>query len=404
MAESFLLFEACDFVGFPAGGQLTMARHIMTAFAGDVALVGIDTDGTAPVGAWSTRRIEGIDYPFFAIRHRTPSASRPLVPARIATYAALLRHRSKILSLGVRRAFCQGHETLLAIAGWPWQSLAYDFPGVANPLGISRYRWARPLASAFDRLFFRALTHADVVLATADAAAIAAMCERSGGLLAPHDVGMWPTRVDTDVFKPGDALTARKAAGLPSDKLLIVTSGRLNWVKGWPLLLEALVSSDPRWHLVFVGDGEDREALLARAAELGVDSKVTITGTRSPPEVARYVQAADVFAMASHHEGFSTSMLEALACGKPIVTTAVSSATTIVESGVNGFVVSNRDSIDFRKALNAAMHLSGRTVKELSMHRVVAYAASNIHKDLQTIWPAIAAGRSLQMKEKVRNE
>jgi glycosyltransferase involved in cell wall biosynthesis len=162
------------------------------------------------------------------------------------------------------------------------------------------------------------------------------------------------------------------------------------------LLLEALVDSDPRWHLVFVGDGEDRDALLARAAELGVDSKVTITGTRSPSEVARYVQAADVFAMASHHEGFSTSMLEALACGKPIVTTAVSSATTIVESGANGYVVSNRDSIDFRKALNAAMHLSGRTVEELSMNRVVAYAATNIHRDLQTIWPAIDAGRSVQ--------
>ena len=391
MAESFLLFEACDFVGFPAGGQLTMARHIMTAFAGDVALVGIDTDGTAPVGAWSTRRIDGIDYPFFAIRRRTPSASRPLVPARIATYAALLRHRSKILSLGVRRAFCQGHETLLAIAGWPWQSLAYDFPGVANPLGISRYPWARPLGSAFDRLFFRALTRADVVLATADAAAIAAMCERSGGLLAPHDVGMWPTRVDTDVFKPGDALTARKAAGLPSDKVLIITSGRLNWVKGWPLLLEALVDSDPRWHLVFVGDGEDRAALLARATDMGIAARITVTGFQPPPGVARCIQAADVFAMASYHEGFSTSMLEALACGKPIVSTAVSSASTIVDHGRTGYVVPSRDASVFRDALRKALALDSAQVRDSCADRVPAYALANVRRDLCRVWPVVNA-------------
>jgi glycosyltransferase involved in cell wall biosynthesis len=368
-----------------------MARHIMMAFAGDVALVGIDTDGTAPVGAWSTRRIDGIDYPFFAIRRRTPSASRPLVPARIATYAALLRHRSKILSLGVRRAFCQGHETLLAIAGWPWQSLAYDFPGVANPLGISRYPWARSLGSAFDRLFFRALTRADVVLATADAAAIAAMCERSGGLLAPHDVGMWPTRVDTDVFKPGDALTARKAAGLPSDKLLIVTSGRLNWVKGWPLLLEALVDSDPRWHLVFVGDGEDRAALLARATDMGLAARITVTGFQPPPGVARCIQAADVFAMASYHEGFSTSMLEALACGKPIVSTAVSSASTIVDHGRTGYVVPSRDASVFRDALRKALALDSAQVRDSCADRVPAYALANVRRDLCRVWPVVNA-------------
>lgn len=391
MAASFLLFEACDFVGFPAGGQLTMARHIMTAFAGDVALVGIDTDGTAAVGAWSSRRIDGIDYPFFAIRRRTPSASRPLVPARIATYAALLRHRRRILSLGVRHAFCQGHETLLAIAGWPWQSLAYDFPGVANPLGISRYPWARPLGSAFDRLFFRALTRADLVLATADAAAIAAMCARSRGLLTPHDVRLWPTRVDTDVFKPGDVRSARQAAGLPTDKVLVVTSGRLNWVKGWPLLLETLVGSDPRWHIVFVGDGEDRAALLARAAAMGLAARITVTGFQPPPGVARCIQAADVFAMASHHEGFSTSMLEALACGKPIVSTAVSSASTIIDEGRTGYVVPSRDPPAFREALRKALALDAAQVRTTCAERVPAYAVANVRSDLGRVWPAINA-------------
>jgi glycosyltransferase involved in cell wall biosynthesis len=382
MPVSFLLFEACDFVAFPAGGQLTMARHIMSAFAGEVALVGIDTDGSTPIGAWSTRRIDGVDYPYFAIRRRTPSAARPLVPVRIATYAALKRHRRGILSLGVRRAFCQGHETLLAIAGWPWESLAYDFPGAANPLGISRYPWARPLAAAFDRVFFRALKRADVVLATADKAAIEALCDRSGGRLKPDHVTVWPTRVDTTIFHPGDAIAARRATGLPLEKVLIVTSGRLNWVKGWPLLLEALAGSDPGWHLVFVGDGEDRAALLARAAALGVASRVTVTGFKSPGDVARHLQAADVFAMASHHEGFSTSMLEALACGKPIVATAVSSATTIVDDGQTGCIVGSREPRDFAQALGRALALDAVAVRSRCADRMGDYATANVRDDL----------------------
>jgi glycosyltransferase involved in cell wall biosynthesis len=386
---SFLLFEACDFVGFPAGGQLTMARHIMSAFAGDVALVGIDTDGSAPIGTWCTRRIDGVEYPFFAIRRRTPSAARPLVPARIATAAALIRHRRGILSLGIRRAFCQGHETMLAIAGWPWESLAYDFPGVANPLGISRYPWARPLAAAFDRVFFQALSRADAVLATADQAAIAAMCERSAGRLTSAGVTVWPTRVDTTIFHPGDAVAARQATGLPHDKVLIVTSGRLNWVKGWPLLLEALAGSDPRWHLVFVGDGEDRAALLGRSEALGVADRVTVTGFKPPREVAWHIQAADVFAMASHHEGFSTSMLEALACCKPIVSTAVSSATTIVETGRTGFIVGTRDAGAFRDALRRAIDLDAVDVRSRCADRVSAYAVANVHDDLCRVWPGL---------------
>lgn len=48
----FLLFEASDFVSFPAGGQLTMARHIIAALPDEVALVGVDTDRSIPIGSW----------------------------------------------------------------------------------------------------------------------------------------------------------------------------------------------------------------------------------------------------------------------------------------------------------------------------------------------------------------
>jgi len=384
---AFLLFEACDFVSFPPGGQLTMARHIMTAFPGDVGLVGIATDIATPVGEWHTRRIDNTEYPYFAIRHRTPAAARPLIPARITTFASLTRYREAILSLGVRCAFCQGHETLLAISRWPWRSLCFDFPGVANPLGISRYPWARPLAAVFDGIFFRALSQANVVLATADKTAIRELCGRSKGTLLPEQVHVWPTRVDTSVFRPAAQQSVRESLGIDPNAVVIVTTGRLNWVKGWPLLLEVLATGDARWHLIFVGDGEDREKLLDMARELGVISRVAVTGFQPATRVAAYIQAADVFAMASHHEGFSTSMLEALACGKPIVSTAVSSADTIIEHGINGVVVRSRHCQEFRAGLESALALHKQHVCAISLQRVPTYAVSTLRNDLNSAWP-----------------
>jgi glycosyltransferase involved in cell wall biosynthesis len=384
---AFLLFEACDFLSFPPGGQLTMARHIMAAFPGEVGLVGIATEDSAQVGEWHTRSIANVEYPYFAIRRRDPNPARPLIPARLATYLALTRHRKAILSLGVRHAFCQGHETLLAIAGWPWKSLCYDFPGVANPLAISRYPWARPLGALFDRFFFRALCRASVVLATADRTAILDMCQRSGGGLSPEQVHVWPTRVDTSIFRPAVNTGVRESLGVDPNAVLIVTTGRLNWIKGWPLLLEVLAESDARWQLIFVGDGEDREALVAMTREKGISDRVTVTGFQPPSRVAEYIQAADVFALASHQEGFSTSMLEALACGKPIVSTAVSSADTIVEEGVNGFVVRNRNCADFHDGLCRALALQKEQVLQFNLQRITAYAVNTIREDLRSAWP-----------------
>ena len=386
----FLLFEASDFVSYPAGGQLTMARHIMAAFPGEVALVGVDTDRSIPIGSWQTKVVDGVAYPFFALRHVTPSRRRPWIPARLSTFAALQRHREAIWAGGIRHAFCQGHETLLAIARWPWASLCYDFPGVANPLAISRYPWARPLAASFDSVFFRALRHADAVLATADATAIAEMAQRSSGVVDPARVTVWPTRVDTSIFHPGDIAAARQATGLPADASVLVTTGRVNWFKGWPLLLDCLAQGDPEWRLVFVGDGEDRDALLGKARSMRLQDRVVVTGFRSPREVADYIRAADVFVMASFHEGFSTAMLEALACGTPIVSTAVSSATTIITEGVTGHVVPERDPLDYSAAIRSAMAMPRKEVGAHSMSRVGNYATSNIRADLRRAWPALS--------------
>jgi glycosyltransferase involved in cell wall biosynthesis len=124
---------------------------------------------------------------------------------------------------------------------------------------------------------------------------------------------------------------------------------------------------------------------------MGIAARITVTGFQPPPGVARCIQAADVFAMASHHEGFSTSMLEALACGKPIVSTAVSSASTIVDDGQTGYVVPSRDASVFRDALRKALALDSAQVRDSCDDRVPAYALANVRRDLCRVWPVVNA-------------
>ena len=385
--SDIVLIEPCDFRSFPVGGQLTFARQMLAAFGCKLRLVGIGTDDT-PVGQWVERTIDGVPYLYFAIYRCRPSARRPTVPARVAVYRGLRRHRRRILSQGAGHAFVQAHEALMAIAGWGWESLCYRFPGVESPLGISRYPWAKALSRAFDARFFRALRQADVILAAADNASIDRMILRARGQIERSRVAQFPTRVDTQIFRPRPIVEARQEAGIPPKATVVVTSGRIHWAKGWQFLLEAFRAfreTRPDSRLYFVGDGQDRSKLEKRAAELGLEGRVQVTGYQQPAGVARYLNAADLFVLGSRKEGWATALVEALACAKPMVSTAVSSAREIVAEGQNGFVVEQDDLAGFSAAMHGALTLGD--TEDFSRREARKYALEGLKPDLEALWP-----------------
>ena len=97
-------------------------------------------------------------------------------------------------------------------------------------------------------------------------------------------------------------------------------------------------------------------------------------------QLAIYLQASDLFVMGSEKEGWSTSLVEALVTGSPIVTTHFSGATTVVKEGINGFVVL-RDPKEFAKAMESAMSLSG--VVHYSLSETEKYSLKNLAVDLE---------------------
>lgn len=385
-----LLIEPCDFERFPVGGQLSFAKQMMTSFGNRLALVGISTDDT-PTGRWVTKKFDGQQYSFLAVGWRSASSARPLVPARITAYLDVRRCRRQILAPGIRSAFTQSPETLMAIEKWGWDSLCYMSPGHANPLKMARYMWARPFAPLYDAKFFAALRSADVVLVCADKRAIAALARRSKGLLSVDRIIQFPTRVDMRAFRPMPRQQARKALGLDGPGPVIVTCGRINKVKGWDLLIQAFVlfrctHKDAR--LVFVGDGEDRALLQQAIREQDLAGSVLIGGFQPPASVVQYLNAADFVVVGSYKEGWSVAMIEALACGRAVVATDVSGAKDLIVDGQNGFVVPGRDPGLFAAAMARTVKM--KTPNDVSLSIAAKYSLANLKNDLSRLWKPLA--------------
>jgi glycosyltransferase involved in cell wall biosynthesis len=112
-------------------------------------------------------------------------------------------------------------------------------------------------------------------------------------------------------------------------ELLIGTVAGLRKVKNLPRLVRAFAGAElPRARLVIVGEGPEREAILAEAGRLGIGDRVHLPGFL--PDPARYMGLFDIFALSSDSEQFPISLVEAMAVGLPAACTAVGDIVTMV--------------------------------------------------------------------------
>src|SRR5215467_2554599 len=121
-----LFIEACNYVDFPVGGQLSFAEQIVKVFRDELYLVGISTDDT-PVGKWVKKELNGISYNYFALHKAKKISKKPLVPRRFTTYYHLRKYKKKILKFHFNYAMCCAPEVLVAIRNWGLQNLTYNF-------------------------------------------------------------------------------------------------------------------------------------------------------------------------------------------------------------------------------------------------------------------------------------
>ena len=139
---------------------------------------------------------------------------------------------------------------------------------------------------------------------------------------------------------------AARAAGAP---FRLVSVGRLQPVKGYPYLIDAIRALEARGlrvSLTIVGDGPERARLVARAQG---SAAIVFTGELTPVEIAEQLAGADAFALASvdtgmQAEGTPTAVMEAMAAALPVVCSDSGGLRQLIRHGENGLVVPARDS------------------------------------------------------------
>lgn len=167
---------------------------------------------------------------------------------------------------------------------------------------------------------------------------------RSRNLFASKKITVIINGVDTARYAPYDGeykrTIGRKQYGLPLDRKIIGSVGRLETIKNYSLLLQACAllfhGGCPDFQLVLAGNGSLEEELKQEAKELGIAEQVTFLGMQYNLE--KLYPLFDLFALSSLTEGTSLALLEAQSCGLPAVATDVGGNSRIIHHGLNGLL------------------------------------------------------------------
>jgi len=155
--------------------------------------------------------------------------------------------------------------------------------------------------------------------------------------------------VDLEVFQPVDRETARAKYRLTGRVLLSV--GHLIPRKGHHLAIEALAAL-PGTTLLIAGTGPEHAHLTALCRRLGVTERVRFLGQVPHTDLAEFYSAADVLVLASEREGWANVLLEAMACGTPVVASKVWGTPEVVADPAAGMLVADRTGPGFAAALS----------------------------------------------------
>lgn len=218
----------------------------------------------------------------------------------------------------------------------------YNLPLACSLLGadVNVYPSYKPLTR---KLTQKVISEADQLIAVSQA------LKKSAEVLAQpkREIRVIYMGCDTEAFRPDAAARerTRELLGIPPQERIILFVGRLVEAKGIFELIEAfsqLQSRYPKVHLVLVGDGQDRQRLEDQARQKKLDDVIHFVGARPHSEMPSWLNAADLLVLPSHNEGLPNAIVEAMACGIPVVATKVGGIPEVVEDKKSGLLIEKK--------------------------------------------------------------
>ncbi|MFZ4536204.1 glycosyltransferase family 4 protein [Propionivibrio sp.] len=274
--------------------------------------------------------------------------------------------RSRFPNLGTRfRKFCErlsfARHAAAELKNGNYDAVIvnkpYDFPALwwlkrQGFSGVTALRSGGTEFYAGDRFFARAV---DVWLSTS--AYNAAQVEGRYG----HPVDIVHNGVDPEIFKPGTIDSRiREQFSIPVEASLIVSTGRLIGWKGLRIIIETLPGI-PNTHYLIIGDGPEREKLEQLCAQLVVSDRVHFAGEVAHRDLPDHLRTGNVFVQPSiGEEAFGISVVEAMACGLPVLASDQGGLREIVIGGETGELLPGGDFPRWAKVLKDLLANSER--------------------------------------------
>jgi teichuronic acid biosynthesis glycosyltransferase TuaC len=230
--------------------------------------------------------------------------------------------------------------------------IVFNVPVVITAHGSDIYLYSK--YPGVRRLLRWTMNKANSVVAVSKAlkSAIETMCAKCQVEVIPC------AAVDPLRFQALDKVQCRKELGLPGNKKIVLFVGNLVRVKGVKHLIEAFGRLTEAGHkdvlLILVGDGSDKAALQDHVRRHDLEPFVLVAGRKTHQEIPLWMNSADLFCLPSLSEGMPNVVIEAMACGTPVIATKVGGVPDIINSDLYGYVVPPADSAALSKAIERA--------------------------------------------------
>lgn len=320
----------------------------------EVRIVGIAVkkDGFR-CGVWQEITLWGRNILFFPVLHVDDPNIRTRIPLFFRFSAGLIRWRRK-LDLEGRILHFHRLEPAWALVGIKAERVLIvhgDIRAFSSPFCESRWKKIYLLYHGMERIFIGSMRKVFVVSR--------AGCDyykkrypriRDRFHFLPVSFNPAVFFVDKGLDRPG---TLRRL-GVPEDSPVILFVGRLEEAKDPFLLLDSfgsLLGTIPNARLLVAGAGTLEKSLKKRAQEIIPQGSIFWLGQKNSQEIAQLMNIAKVLILTSAFEGMPNVVVEALACGLPVVSTDAGDVRLVVEDGTNGRIVSSRNPEEIARAV-----------------------------------------------------